>query len=261
MWKRHDVDFIESKDIPWTLVPQGELGGGDRQRILSEALDSPAKSVVLQLHNEYHGVLTDGADIFVLEGYGTVNGQEFGPHHYLYVPAGAKLDIVPGPSRVTLFVGYFGAATLDRDAEPGNEGIQHLDVASLPWAPPEWNGDVELEPGVFVKWLRRGPVGEVFVTAMLPGWTSPVEERHPIYEESFRLYGDLLQGRRGRMGPGGYSYRSPMVWHCPMGTHGGTFTLIRSSAPITSEYRESTVGSYADLLRDAYRNVPSPAVH
>lgn len=45
-----------------------------------------------------------------------------------------------------------------------------------------------------VKWRRRDADGIVYLAALLSGWKCAEEEAHPVWEESFKLHGDILQG-------------------------------------------------------------------
>ena len=112
---------------------------------------------------------------------------------------------------------------------------------------------MELEPGAMVKELRRSDEVYIYLAAMLPGWRSELEESHPVYEESFKIYGDVLMGSRGVMREGAYFFRAPDVFHGPLYSRTGTMSFIRSDAATTTTYREPAVGgTWAELARDAY---------
>lgn len=261
MWDRDDVDFIQSQSVPWTVVPKGAFGQGERQRTLSEVRDGGAATVVLQVRNRHAGVLAAGADVYVLEGGGLLNGRRLAADHYVYLQPGGWVDLRPGPWRTTLYVGYLGAPALaEAVAESDGPELLHIDVRTLPWGAQEWSSGEDLQAGAAVKWLRRSEAVDVMLAGMLPGWCSDAEESHPNHEESFRLHGDLLQGARGVMRAGAYSFRSPGVWHCPMGTDGGTISLIRSHGATTTDYRPSQVGTWSELSAAAYGGRLSPAV-
>jgi hypothetical protein len=83
---------------------------------------------------------------------------------------------------------------------------------------------------------------------MMPGWKSSLEESHPVYEESFKVFGDVLMGSRGVIRAGGYFFRSPDVFHGPLYSRGGTMSFIRSDAAPTTEYRQPGPGATWDEL-------------
>ncbi|GIW10844.1 MAG: hypothetical protein KatS3mg061_1901 [Dehalococcoidia bacterium] len=261
MWNRADVDFIQTQELPWTLVPPGDFGsGGGLKRVLSWDPEDGAETQLLQFRNRQVGVLAAGADLYVLQGSGLLNGQPFHPGHYFYLPPGTFMDCVPGLPRTLFYAGFFGPPRL-LAAESRQRDVQHLDLETLPWSTPEWNGDTPLEPGVMVKWVRRDSAGTVYLAAMLPGWKSPLEEAHPVCEESFKLYGDMLMGSRGVMRPGAYFFRSANVFHGPLYTRTGTLSFIRSSGPTTTVYREPGPGSrWDELATGAYADYPHPAI-
>jgi hypothetical protein len=260
MWERRDVDFIQTQDVPWTFVPDGEFAAGELHRVLSEDPADGARTVILRVRNRLRATLPVRTEILVLEGNGTINGQPLKPNVFITVPPHSPIDLVPGTSRTTLYVAHFGAPRL-AEGDGDGDGMQYQDIETLPWAQPEWAGDVELGTGVWVKWLRKDDDGIVYFVAMAPGWRSEPEEVHEQWEESLRLYGDLLQGDRGLMSAGAYSFRSPGVWHAPLYTRGGTASIIRANGATTTEYRDPPPGRRCDdLVAEAYAGVSSPAV-
>ena len=102
------------------------------------------------------------------------------------------------------------------------------------------------EPGVAVKTLRNADGAFIYLAAMMPGWKCTSEESHPVYEESFKVYGDVLMGARGVIRQHGYFYRSPGVFHGPLYSRGGTMSFIRSDgprAPSTGSRRPAAPGT------------------
>jgi hypothetical protein len=260
MWNRRDVDFIQSQDIPWTYTKAGEFGEGELQRLLSRDAGDGACTVISRFRNRQAGALTGGADVYILEGDGTLNGFPMEPGHYFYIPPGTIIDCIPGAGRTTLYMGFFAAPELRPDGGARRD-IHHAFSEDLAWTTPTWSGDTPLAAGVSIKWLRRDERGDLMLAGFQPGWKSEPEEAHPVWEEAFRLYGDLLQGARGRMRAGAYSFRSPDVWHAPLYTRGGTLSLTRSSAPSTTVFRDPAPGRELDaLVRTAYAGFESPAL-
>lgn len=254
MWDRHDVDFVDTHLLPWEKVPAGEFGsaGGGVRRVLSSSLGSKASTTVLRVREQQKGTLTDDLDLYVLAGSGTLNGTALGQADYLYLPAGTAIDLVPSVVGLTLYCGFWGGAALLSEAGT-TEGITHLRTEEMEWSSPGWNGDVPLRTGALVKTLREDDRVQIYLAAMVPGWRSEMEEAHPVYEESYKVYGDMLMGARGVMREASYFFRSPGVYHGPLYSRGGTMSFIRSNAPTTTDYRTpQSGGNWDELAHRAY---------
>ncbi|MGW9350674.1 DUF4437 domain-containing protein [Nocardiopsis flavescens] len=254
MWDRNDVDFADTHLLPWERVPDGEFGaaGGGVHRVLSTSLSGPARTTVTRVRERQSGTLAADLDLYVLAGSGTLNGAPVGQADYLYLPAGTAVDLAPAVVGLTLYCGFWGAAALLPE-EGSAAGAVHLRTEELDWDSPGWSGDVALRPGALVKRLRDDDRAHIYLAAMVPGWRSEMEESHPVYEESYKVYGDILMGARGVMREGSYFFRSPDVYHGPLYSRGGTMSFIRSNAPTTTDYRTPpTGGNWDELAHRAY---------
>lgn len=259
MWDRAGCEHVRSQDVPWTSVPLGDFAAGELERVLSRDARDIARTSLLRSARPQRGRLRHGADVLVLEGDGRLNGAPATPGRYVFIPPGGAIDHRPGRSATTMLIGFLGPAHWE-DGGDGEPGV-HVDVHAQPWRQAEWSGDRPLEPGVFVKWLRRGGPEDVFVAALLPGWKNELEEVHPQTEESFRIAGDMLHATSGPISAGSYTFRRPGVWHCPAGSFGGAYLFVRSSAPLTTVYREPPPGRrWSDLAERWYPSLRSPAV-
>jgi len=260
MWGRRDVDFIQSQDVSWSIAPTGEFAAGEMTRILSRDDSDGAVTEIVRFHNRQAGYLVAGADIYILEGDGTLNGERVAGGQYVYLPAGVEIDWRPG-TRMTAFFGSFAEPTLSAVARPGDRGEPRIVAPDLlPWIPAGWADEGTLDAGAAMKWLRSdtGP-GLVLLSGMLPGWKSEKVESHPIFEESFKLVGDILMGARGVMRPGAYFYRPPNVAHGPLYSRSGTMSLIRWSQAATTTFTEPSIAW--DRLADiAYGSMTAPAL-
>ncbi|WP_434441619.1 hypothetical protein [Lentzea sp. E54] len=249
MWNRSDVDFVHSTDLPWQPVPEGDLGAlaGGRKRLLSSDPGDGAETFLLQLNARHRGVLTAEADLYVVAGSGVLDGEPLEVNDYVYVPAGATVDLAPSVRGLTLYCGLWGPPEFNPEQDSGVRAkITHTE--HLKWTAPTWNGDTPLDPGAMTKVLRADDSVYIYLAAMLPGWRSADEEAHPVYEESFKLYGDVLMGARGVMREGAYFFRSPDVFHGPLYSRGGTMSFIRSDAAPTTVYRTPPSGGAWDEL-------------
>jgi len=265
MWNRRDIDFIQSQDLPWTMVPLGDFGAGELQKVLSADSTDGSRTILLRLHNPVVGRLHGAADIYVLEGDGELNGYPLRAGHYFYVAPGGWVNCRPGVTRTTLYAGLNGSSLLDevvhRADAVKSEECTHIDTEELDWSNPDWGGERGTAPAVFAKILRRSASEEVRLIAMLPGHKSDAEEQHDVSEESFRLSGDLLFGERGLMVAGAYFFHSARLWHCPSGSRYGSMSIVRTSGPLTTNYRSPKPGSnWHELAQRGYANYRSPAL-
>lgn len=254
MWNRDDVDFVQTQDLPSERVAEGLFGarGAGRKRVLSVDHGDGAETALHRVTEPQRGVLTAGADVYVVRGDGLLGGRPLRTGHYVHVPAGAAIDLVPSVLGLDLYVGSWGTPSLDEG--PGNgAAVTHTDTERMEWVPAGWSGETPLEVGAMSKVLRDDDEAFIYLAAMVPGWKSPSEESHPQYEESFKLYGDVLMGSRGVIREGGYFYRSPDVFHGPLYSRGGTMSFIRSDAATTTTYRDPAPGgAWDELSRAAY---------
>lgn len=257
MWNRPDVDFIQSQDVTWQPIPIGEFGakGGGRKRVLSNDAKAGAETALVQVKDLQEGVLGSDVDIYVVGGQGTLNGQPLLTGDYVFAPAGSAVAIQPSVRGLQVYYGSWGSPSLESRVEVVTDGagLIHRHPEEERWAPAGWSGDVELEPGAMVKQLRQSDGVNIYLAAMLPGWRCISEESHPVYEESFKIYGDVLMGARGVMWEGAYFFRSPGVFHGPLYSRTGTMSFIRSNAPTTTTYRApGPGGTWNELAANAY---------
>jgi Domain of unknown function (DUF4437) len=249
MWNRPNVDFVQSQDVPTAWAEPGTFGsaGGGVKQILSHDPESGAETFLLRVADVQQGVVASAVDVYVLGGEGLLNGERLRTGDYVYVPAGSNLDLRPSVAGLKLYCGFWGAPTLT-EADGAAADLLRLRPETMRWQQAGWSGDVELEPGVAVKTLRQDEGAFVYLAAMMPGWKCELEESHPVYEESFKVYGDVLMGARGVIRAGGYFFRSPHVFHGPLYSRGGTMSFIRSDGPTSTEYREPPAEETWDAL-------------
>ena len=254
MWNRSDVDFIQSQDVPWQTVAEGEFGstGSGRKRVLSIDPTDGAETAIHRVVDRQRGTLASSVDLYVLAGGGTLDGETLAVNDYVHAPAGSAIDLVPGVRGLVVYCGFWGPATLEPYAQSGHRATL-VHTEHLKWTAATWSGDVQLDPGAMLKTLRHDDETYIYLAAMMPGWRSEDEESHPVYEESFKIYGDVLMGSRGVMRDGAYFFRSPDVFHGPLYSRGGTMSFIRSDAATTTEYRDPAPGgTWDELARRAY---------
>lgn len=257
MWDRGSVDHIRSDLLPWEPIAPHELGGEETglKQVLSRSSSTGAETSLVRVTSPIVGRPEAAVDLYVVAGHAVLNGTELRPGSFVHVPQEAGLQLLPDLGPVVLYAGSFGPMRLQRESGEADP-LEVVDVDALEWTDMGWRGDEAPNPAVKIKLLRKeDPLGIAFVVAMLPGWRSPLEESHPVYEESFKVHGDLLLGRRGVVGPGGYFFRPPGSWHGPLYSRTGNMSLIRKDAFGSTDYRRPVAGHDLDsLIGRAYRN-------
>lgn len=259
MWDRGEVDFFQTQQLAWERVPDGVFCAGELRKVLSTDRVTGACTWLVQIRNLQEGTTPAGADVFVLDGSGVLNDIALAPDGYVFLGPGSRYTIQPDIGPLHIFIGFFGAPILSDGY--GADLARGIAVDDGEWVAPTWSEGSSKRYGQFAKLLRNDTLGEAFVVFMQPGWSSQMEERHPNHEESFRIYGDLLQGARGLTMPGAYSFRGPGVWHAPLYTRTGTMAFIRTSGPTVTEYRQPTAErTCAALASRAYARFPAPSL-
>lgn len=265
MWNRTAVDFVTTKLLPWQPIGPTEFGGTEAglKQVLSRDAEDGAETSVVRVTSPIIGRSVSPVDVYVIAGSATFNGTLMPPSAFVHIPAGASIELIPDVAPLVLYAGSFATPTLEQ--EVGNlDLLEIIDVDALTWTDMGWRGDEEPNPAVKIKWLRRDEslgLGTAFVVSMLPGWRSDQEENHPVYEESFKLYGDFLLGRRGIVRPGGYFFRPPLSWHGPLYSRTGNTSLIRKNAFGSTDYRKPAAPyDLETLIKAAYGNLPAPSV-
>lgn len=255
-WNREPMDFVQTQKLAWSAVDRAEFGASGLRKTLSVDHEDLAETRLAQFQLRQTGTTPSVWELFVLEGGGTLNGQPLRPGSYAYLPAGSEFDVVPALPRTTVILYSFGSLRGDGSSPAGvAEPVRVTHLDEVEWRAPTWGGEHALAPGAWAKTLRSDDLGIMMVTAKLPGWSSADEEVHPQYEENFKLAGDTMMGPQGVLRSGAYYFRHPGSWHGPLYTLGGTITIIRSNAPITTEYRPPSPEHTIERLRgQAYGN-------
>ena len=261
MWNRADVDFIQSQDVARQWSEEGTFGAGagGSRRLLSRDQADGAETAICQVTTRQSGSLASDLDLYVLHGEATLNGTVFSAGDYAYVPAGAQLHLVPSVLRLTLYCGFWGPPSFQAGTGPRDPRLTIVRPEALSWTPAGWAPGTKLEPGAMTKVLRDDERAFIYLAAMVPGWHCDLAEAHPVYEESFKVYGDTLMGSRGVMRAGAYFFRSPDVFHGPLYSRAGTMSFIRSDGRTSTQYREPEPGcTWQELSSRAYAGAADP---
>jgi hypothetical protein len=250
---------VASQDLPWNTVPPGDLGsqgGGGLRKTLSRDAGDGAQTDLLAINDRQSGVLGSACDFYVLSGRGEICGQPYHPGTYVFAPDESEVAWQPAAGRTVLFAGHHGPPEFA--SASSSSAVTVKGPYREEWVDMSWRGDEAQPADVKIRWLRNDAAGTVFLVGMLPGYRAPLEEMHPVYEESFKITGDLLLGRRGVVRPGGYFFRSPGSWHGPLYSHTGNVSLIRKNGLGSTTYRPPSRGSdLDDLIPLLYDSDPS----
>jgi hypothetical protein len=260
MWNRPDVDFVRTQDLAWEHVLPAELGGargGGLRKVLSADPDDGARTELLAFTNAQLGTLAPACDAFVISGTGRINGEPYRPGTYVHSTPGGALHWEPGPGPTVLYAGHFGTPSFESSDGPGQVTVKH--ETRDEWVAMGWRGEEAQPSDVRIRWLRQDDDGIVFLVGMLAGYTAPMEEVHPVYEESFKIAGDLMLGRRGVVKPGGYFFRSPETWHGPLYSRTGNLSIIRKNGFGSTDYRDPVAGTLDELIPSFYGSDPDSA--
>jgi len=261
-WDRPTVDFIDTRQLAWHpfhavhASALGGAGGEGTYRNLGGIAKNGAHTSLIRFRAQQKGVLTTNADILVLSGSGRFGKEDnYKPGDYVRVRQGSSLAFVPTSGETILYAAFDGANQL----ESMPQGIPYafngnlLRASDRQWTVMSWRGErADADgPGARIQWLRQvdeGDEGMVFLAAMLPGWSCSSLECHPVYEESFKLAGDLMMGSLGVVPTGGYFFRAPDVWHGPLYSRGGSFSIIRKNALGSTDYKDPPAGGSLEQL-------------
>jgi hypothetical protein len=240
MLNRPHIEFIQAQALDWQPAPSGLGWPGATMKQLSRDDATGGCSIVLRLPAGLDHQATEHwdawAELYVLEGQLTIDGQGFDADSYACFPPGATRQHVSSAGGCVLIaffsaepVAIAGAGTVDpADAA---RAVPYIDASTMAW-------DLTLNDpnlkhlGIGRKNLRTDPVtGErTFLSIILPHANPPEnkgpQERHPIVEEAYVLFGTTT-GPQGTMHPGAYFWRPPMIGHGPYGSRTGSVSLIR----------------------------------
>jgi hypothetical protein len=189
-----------------------------------------------------------GADeeFFVIEGEIAVNGIDYRPYTYAYLPAGTERRQAESPRGAVVLTFY--------EAEPRIAGgsetfraeaamVEYVDTNLVEWKPVTLDDLVPV--GLMTKTLRIDPDTQdrTWLNTIAPGWNREGNlsrrESHPVVEEMYQLAG-VLAGDRGVLHPGAYFWRPPEVAHGPYGTRTGYLAILRcKGGPLVNRWTEA----------------------
>jgi hypothetical protein len=205
----------------------------------------------------------------VLEGEVDLNGRQYPPDTYAWLPPGYPFRSMATTTGAVVLVFFDAEPRWHEGVHPdvgpdASDAVEMLDAYRMPWASENMDpayGDVGL------RWkLLRGSPDDDHCTMLVscpphvhpPGWSGP-QEVHDCVEEMYLLSGDYLSDR-GTMCAGAYFWRPPGNAHGPYGTRGGNLAIIRTlGAPLRNNWTShhvklSRAPTYQPVLPDSLRS-------
>ena len=250
---RPHIEFIQSQVLPFHAGMPGDARKGISCRILS--IDEDAGDSSLQLRYP-RGWAADGPqyldvdeELFVLEGALEINGRRYGKHDYAHLPAGYHRSSMSSPDGavvLTFLNGEAHAVAADAHGSMYDAGllVEHIDTRRMEGETGKRkhmnSGDWDPSGTIHKKLFYHPDTGELtWLIGMMPYWSTPRTEIHPVVEEEFAILGDICFPI-GMMRDGGYFWRPPGIEHGPFATWGGCLHLCRCrGGGFATEWNES----------------------
>lgn len=250
---RPHIEFIQSQVLPF----RKGLPGGGREgvacRILSIDEDAGDSSTQVRYAPGWADPMPHYLDVdeelFVLEGALEINGRTYAKHAYAHLPAGylrRSMSSTGGAVVLTFFSGEAHRVESDAAGDLFDERllVEHIDTREMPGQTGARkhmkSGDFDPSGTIHKKLFHHPDTGELtWLIGLMPYWSTPRTEIHPVVEEEFAILGDICFPM-GVMRDGGYFWRPPGIEHGPFATWGGTLHLCRcKGGPFATEWNES----------------------
>ncbi len=239
---RPHLEFLHAQQLPWQRAPFAGAAWRDTEiKLLSRDPLSGACSTIWRLPAGYRPpafCLAGLAELFVLEGECSLQGECYGLDCYTAWPAGKSwLDFSSqhGATLLAFFDREPQASAVDAGTGQHDAAmwVPRIDTHRTPWTSHDIDPSVQFLR-LTHKVLRSVPeTGERTILLATGAQTHPkdwheAQLRHDCVEEMYLLGGDII-GERGTMYEGAYFWRPPQVWHGPFGSRRGGLMIIRFS--------------------------------
>lgn len=237
---RPHIEFIQSQVLPFTMGLYGGARPEVEMRVLSMDDEDGSASTMLRYPSGWSAagshILDADEELFVLEGALEINGRRYGKHAYGHLPAG-YLRRSFGTSTGAVVLTFFSS---EPHAEPGDRPgadfderrlVEYIDTCAMEGQTGQrkhmQSGDWDPSGTVHKKLFEDPDTGELtWLIGMMPYWSTPRAEIHPVAEEEFAILGDICFPI-GVMRDGGYFWRPPGIQHGPFASWGGALHLCR----------------------------------
>lgn len=240
---RPHIEVIQAFDISPVRIDEGPFAGA-QHRLLSEDEDTGASTAIVTLHGGWSGDLSEyerPVELFVLGGGCRLADHDLGAGCYAFIPPGSSKAPVIASTRTRAIL------MVEPTSSAIDEPILVHDTRKMRWAASAFS---TVPAGLVNKRLRDDPTtgDRTWLAACPPGWLEDRAEVHPTVEESLKLRGESLLGRRGFSTPGCYFWRPPMVPHGPLYARTGCEWFFRTKGG-TLDVTYESVAEWDELVR------------
>ena len=245
MIDRSEPQVFHIPDLSETRPREPAFGAHARVRTVSRSADDGACTLRLDLGRGWSQTVSlDGVlELFVLEGTITVGTSELSAGGYAYLPQ-KRAVACASAAGATVLVFWQPLPTLSvTDPIALSSWELRWESTVLPGFP-IGGMHKSLRPGDSSGGAAHGGSdGFLRLVLVLPGWFSPMQERHvDCWEENILLRGDMLMPERGSLKAGDCLANPEGLWHGPMTTKGGALFIVNCDAPMGVEYRDYPPG-------------------
>lgn len=234
---RDHVEFVQSQHLPWESV-EALPRPGTEIKVLSRDASTGAMSCLLRYPSGWSMSasqrLAADEEFYVLQGELAISERTYGEGDYAFLPAGyPRAGLCTSSGAVVLT--FFESLPREITGEPNTFDTLRL-VEYVSSQNSRWGGasdKVIANDRVRRLVLKPDEIDgdRTWILKIDASEDQPFEvdgiERHPCVEEMFLLDGDFVMAC-GRMTPGAYFWRPPMIAHGPMGTRHGFTGFFRA---------------------------------
>ena len=250
---RPHIEFVQSQVLPFQEGMPGGARDGVACRILSIDEDNGDSSVQLRYPARWEAPGPHYMDVdeefFVLEGAIEINGRAYNKHDYGHLPAGYYRATMSSPLGAVVLTFLSGEAHVISSEAHGSMFddrllVEHIDTRRMEGETGKRkhmnSGNWDPSGTIHKKLFHNPDNGELtWLIGMMPYWSTPRTEIHPVVEEEFAILGDICFPL-GMMRDGGYFWRPPGIEHGPFATWGGCLHLCRcKGGSFATEWNES----------------------
>jgi hypothetical protein len=189
------------------------------------------------------GFSTSEWELFILDGSLTIGKTVLRKDHYLFVPAGYRLDAISskdGCKAIWFFNDHYPdwvSAEGHRDSSVvTSQFITTNANDSVRWSTPSFAP--QTEPGIFIKLLRFEEKTGAFTGLynMCAGFWQDNVSFHDCMEEAYHIWGESWMMQFGYLPTGGYFYRPPYIHHGPFQCEYGTYAIFRTDSWLVNHF-------------------------
>ena len=232
---REHVEFIQAQALSWSDGAFGQVRPAVEQKTLS--LDGASGAATLLAHYPAGFAMEDSQgmvaaeELLVIDGSIRFGDQRLERDGYAYFPAGTAHGTIASTPGAVVLTFLDAAPVVEKRAQEAASASVVVHTPNMPWTPGVTDSGLK-HMGLLRKVLRDDEALQerTLLLSMAPQGYPPglagVQITHPCVEEMYLLSGDIIS-EYGVAKAGAYFWRPADIPHCPHGSHGGAFMLIR----------------------------------